>query len=122
MLQWSSQGVLLLNAALTVRAHAANSHARKGWQDFTTAAIKALSTKRKGLVFLLWGRNAQTVEPLIAVGRHHVLKSAHPSGLSASRVIFNTILCLRHSHLSKLHKSKICYRDGIDISYLSFRR
>ena len=78
--------MLLLNAALTVRAHEANSHAKKGWQDFTTAAIKALSSKRRGLVFLLWGKNAQAVEPLIAVGKHHILKSVHPSGLSAARV------------------------------------
>ena len=79
--------MLLLNAALTVRAHEANSHAKKGWESFTTAAIKALSAKRKGIVFLLWGKNAQAHEPLIAVGRHHVLKSAHPSGLSANRVM-----------------------------------
>ena len=58
-LQWSDQGVLLLNAALTVRAHEANSHAKKGWQELTSAAIKALSARRKGLVFLLWGKNAQ---------------------------------------------------------------
>ena len=58
-LQWSDQGVLLLNAALTVRAHEANSHAKKGWQELTSAAIKALSAKRRGLVFLLWGKNAQ---------------------------------------------------------------
>lgn len=91
-MQWSDQGVLLLNAALTVRAHEANSHARKGWQDFTTAAIKALSSKRRGLVFLLWGKNAQAVEPLIAVGKHHILKSVHPSGLSAARVGLPTSL------------------------------
>lgn len=84
--QWSWQGVLLMNASLTVRAHQANSHAKTGWQDFAKAAVKALSMKRKGLVFLLWGRNAQAFEPLIAGGRHHVLKSAHPSGLSANRV------------------------------------
>ena len=85
-LQWSDQGVLMLNAALTVRIHEANSHAKKGWHDFTTAAIKTLSAKRRGIVFLLWGKNAQAVEPLIAVDRHHILKSVHPSGLSAARV------------------------------------
>lgn len=85
---WSDQGVLLLNAALTVRAHEANSHAKKGWQELTTAAIKALSARRRGLVFLLWGKNAQAVEPLIAQGKHHVLKSVHPSGLSAHRGFF----------------------------------
>ena len=81
--------MLLLNASLTVRAHNANSHAKKGWEDFTDAAIKALSLKRKGLVFLLWGRNAQqkATKGIIDKGRHHVLMSAHPSGLSANKVI-----------------------------------
>ena len=85
-LQWSFQGVLLLNAALTVRAHEANSHNKKGWEDFTTTAIQALSKHRKGLVFLLWGKNAQAVEKLINVSKHHILKTVHPSGLSANRV------------------------------------
>ena len=80
--------MLLLNTSLTVRAHQANSHSKKGWEDFTDAAIKALSTSRKGLVFLLWGRNAQqkAVKGVINQGRHHVLMSAHPSGLSANKV------------------------------------
>lgn len=86
--QWADQGVLLLNASLTVRAHTANSHSKKGWEDFTDAAIKALSTHREGLVFLLWGRNAQlkATKGLIDKTRHHVLMSAHPSGLSANKV------------------------------------
>ncbi|KAK9808486.1 hypothetical protein WJX73_000220 [Symbiochloris irregularis] len=88
--QWADQGVLLLNTSLTVRAHQANSHAKKGWEDFTDAAIKALSTNRKGLVFLLWGRNAQqkAAKGVIDKGRHHVLMSAHPSGLSANKGFF----------------------------------
>jgi uracil-DNA glycosylase len=108
VLQWSDQGVLLLNAALTVRAHEANSHAKKGWQELTTAAIKALSARRRGLVFLLWGKNAQAVEPLIAQGKHHVLKSVHPSGLSAHRVnIF--------SHWVYFHPSDIFSAIGQNI-------
>lgn len=85
-LQWAKQGVLLLNTVLTVRAHAANSHARKGWEAFTDAAIRAISLKREGVVFLLWGKPAEKKSQLINPMRHHVLTSFHPSGLSASRV------------------------------------
>ena len=84
--KWATQGVLMLNASLTVRAHQANSHSKKGWEVFTDAAIRALSKKRTGLVFLLWGKNAQEKERLIDKSKgHHVLKSPHPSGLSAHR-------------------------------------
>ena len=84
--KWATQGVLMLNASLTVRAHQANSHSKKGWEVFTDAAIRALSKRRRGLVFLLWGKNAQEKERLIdKSGGHKVLKSPHPSGLSAHR-------------------------------------
>ena len=84
--KWSTQGVLMLNASLTVRAHQANSHSKKGWEIFTDAAIRALSKQRKGLVFLLWGKNAQEKERLIPKdGGHLILKCPHPSGLSAHR-------------------------------------
>jgi uracil-DNA glycosylase len=88
--KWCRQGVLLLNAALTVRAGAPNSHAKAGWHAFTTAAVAALARRRKGLVFLLWGRFAQDRAAAAAVdaSRHHLLKSAHPLGLSASRGFF----------------------------------
>ncbi len=85
---WANQGVLLLNATLTVRAHQAGSHQRKGWEQFTDAAIMALSEKRNGLVFLLWGNYAQAKEILINKHKHHVLKAPHPSPLSASRGFF----------------------------------
>ena len=85
---WARQGVLLLNATLTVRAHQAGSHQKKGWERFTDAAIRALSDQRSGLVFLLWGSYAQAKEALIDTGRHHVLKAPHPSPLSASRGFF----------------------------------
>lgn len=80
---WADQGVFLLNTSLTVRAGAAASHAGKGWEHFTAAAVRRLSEGREGLVFLLWGRHAHTREPLIDATRHHVLKAAHPSPLSA---------------------------------------
>ncbi|MBK8226443.1 MAG: uracil-DNA glycosylase [Flavobacteriales bacterium] len=82
---WAKQGVLLLNATLTVRAHEAGSHQGKGWERFTDAAIAQLSARREGLIFLLWGRFAQQKEALIDNGRHYVLKAPHPSPLSAHR-------------------------------------
>ncbi len=82
---WAKQGVLLLNATLTVRAHQAGSHQGKGWERFTDAAIAQLSARREGLIFLLWGRFAQQKEALIDSGRHYVLKAPHPSPLSAHR-------------------------------------
>jgi uracil-DNA glycosylase len=85
---WADQGVFLLNATLTVRAGAAASHAGKGWEEFTAAAVRRLSEKREGLVFLLWGRHAHAKEPLIDAKRHHVLKAAHPSPLSAYNGFF----------------------------------
>ena len=84
--QWADQGVLLLNVCLTVRAHEANSHSKKGWEQFTDAVVAALNRKRKDLVFLLWGRNAEIKGKSIDRQRHHVLTAAHPSGLSANRV------------------------------------
>ncbi len=82
---WAEQGVLLLNATLTVRAEQAASHQGKGWERFTDEAIRCLSAERQGLVFLLWGRHAQQKESLIDGTRHHVLKAPHPSPLSAYR-------------------------------------
>ncbi len=78
--------MFLLNACLTVRAHAAASHAKKGWEEFTDAAIRALSTRRSGLVFLLWGRFAQQKAALVNKQKHHILTAAHPSGFSANKV------------------------------------
>ena len=88
--KWQSQGILMLNTSLTVRAHSANSHSKKGWEQFTDKAIEELAKARKNIVFLLWGKNAQDKEKLIKrSGREHlVLKSAHPSGLSAHRGFF----------------------------------
>lgn len=83
--RWAEQGVLLLNATLTVRAHQAASHQRKGWEQFTDAAIKALSAERENLVFILWGGYARSKAPLIDTSRHLILQSVHPSPLSANR-------------------------------------
>ncbi|XP_054823504.1 LOW QUALITY PROTEIN: uracil-DNA glycosylase, mitochondrial [Prosopis cineraria] len=86
--KWTAQGVLLLNAVLTVRKHQANSHAKKGWEQFTDAVIKTISQKKEGVVFLLWGNSAQEKSRLIDTTKHHILKAAHPSGLSANRGFF----------------------------------
>ena len=83
--RWADQGVLLLNATLTVRAHEANSHQRLGWSTFTDAAIKALSDRRDNLVFMLWGGFARGKKYLIDTNRHLVLESVHPWPLSANR-------------------------------------
>ncbi|MBO7100494.1 MAG: uracil-DNA glycosylase [Bacteroidales bacterium] len=85
---WAEQGVLLLNATLTVRAHQAGSHQRHGWETFTDAAIQALSQQRSGLVFLLWGSYAIAKKMLIDTSKHCVLTAPHPSPLSAYRGFF----------------------------------
>lgn len=86
--RWCEQGVLLLNATLTVRAHVAGSHQNKGWERFTDAVIHRLAEEREHLVFLLWGGYAQRKGEFIDPTRHLVLKSAHPSPLSAHRGFF----------------------------------
>lgn len=86
---WARQGVLLLNATLTVRRGEPGSHHGKGWEIFTDQAIKELSDNRKGLIFLLWGKNAQAKIPLINTEQHHILKAAHPSPYSAERGFFD---------------------------------
>lgn len=93
--RWAEQGVLLLNAILTVRAHEACSHQGKGWEIFTDAVIDHLNRERNNIVFLLWGAYAQKKGENIDQNRHLVLKSVHPSPLSASRGFFG------NSHFSK---------------------
>ena len=83
--KWADQGVLLLNTVLTVRAHQAGSHQNKGWETFTDAVIKIISEKKENLVFFLWGSYAQRKGAFINTQRHLVLKSVHPSPLSANR-------------------------------------
>ena len=85
---WAKQGVLLLNAVLTVRAHQANSHKGKGWEFFTDSIIKKISNEKEHLVFLLWGGNARSKKPLIDQNKHLILEYAHPSPLSAYNGFF----------------------------------
>ncbi len=80
--KWAKQGVLLLNATLTVQANIAGSHQKKGWEQFTDAVIRKISEEKKGVVFLLWGKFAQSKENLIDTSKHVVLKAAHPSPLA----------------------------------------
>lgn len=87
---WARQGVLLLNACLTVRAHEANSHQHLGWEPFTDFIIREISDKKEHVVFVLWGAFAQKKETLIDVERHLVIKSVHPSPLSAHRGFFGS--------------------------------
>lgn len=93
--RWAKQGVLLLNATLTVQAHRAGSHQGKGWEEFTDAVIRHLATERQHLVFILWGAYAQRKGENIDANRHLVLKSPHPSPLSAHRGFFG------NKHFSK---------------------
>jgi uracil-DNA glycosylase len=88
LVPWAEQGVLLLNAVLTVRAHQANSHKNKGWEEFTDAVIRKVSAKEDPVVFVLWGGYAQKKLKLIDTDRHTVVQSAHPSPLSARNGFF----------------------------------
>lgn len=90
LLSWADQGVLLLNATLTVAAHRAGSHQGRGWERFTDAVIEALATERDHLVFILWGAYAQRKGAFIDRTRHCVIESAHPSPLSAYRGFFGS--------------------------------
>ncbi len=86
--RWAKQGILLLNATLTVRANQAGSHQNKGWEIFTDAVVKRISDEKEGIVFLLWGAYAQRKGALIDQQKHFILKSAHPSPLSAYQGFF----------------------------------
>jgi uracil-DNA glycosylase len=88
--KWAEQGVLLLNTSLTVRAGEANSHRNKGWEIFTDAIISLLNQREKPVVFILWGSNAISKESLITNKSHYIIKSPHPSPLSAHRGFFGS--------------------------------
>lgn len=100
---WAKQGVLLLNAILTVRANEPTSHQNKGWETFTDAVIRNLSERRKNLIFLLWGNYAQSKEKLIDSSRHYILKATHPSPLSAFRGFFG---CRHFSKVNEILESQ----------------
>lgn len=87
---WATQGVLLLNATLTVRAHSPNSHKDLGWERFTNFIIKEISDKKENVVFVLWGAFAQKKEELIDPSKHLIIKSAHPSPFSVHRGFFGS--------------------------------
>ncbi|HAR38084.1 MAG: uracil-DNA glycosylase [Bacteroidetes bacterium GWD2_45_23] len=101
--RWAEQGVLLLNATLTVQAHRAGSHQGKGWEEFTDAAIRHLASEREHLVFILWGAYAQRKGESIDANRHLVLKSPHPSPLSAHRGFFGNKHFSRTNDYLKAH-------------------
>lgn len=88
--EWAKQGVLLLNASLTVRANTPGSHQKRGWETFTDAVIKKISDEKKGIVFILWGAFAQAKAELIDAKKHHIIKSPHPSPFSADRGFFGS--------------------------------
>lgn len=90
LVTWAKRGVLMLNACLTVRAEKPNSHAGKGWEKFTDAALRAVVAQKRRIVFLLWGAYAQKKIPLIDQERHVIVKSAHPSPLSAANGFFGS--------------------------------
>ena len=85
---WAEQGVLLLNATLTVRANQAGSHQNKGWEQFTDSVIRKISESKEGIIFIFWGRFAQAKESLVHGQKHHILKAAHPSPFSAHSGFF----------------------------------
>jgi uracil-DNA glycosylase len=86
--KWADQGVLMLNTVLTVRAHQANSHQGRGWEKFTDAVIEAVNAQQRPVVYLLWGRPAQSKIPMLTNPGHLILKAPHPSPLSAGRGFF----------------------------------
>ena len=103
---WAEQGVLLLNAALTVRASEPLSHAKIGWTEFTDAVIKKISDLKQGIVFLLWGKFAQEKQVLIDETKHHVLRAAHPSPFSVDKGFYGC------KHFSKTNQ--ILLSEGLD--------
>jgi uracil-DNA glycosylase len=88
--EWAEQGVLLLNASLTVRAASPGSHQKRGWETFTDTVIKKISDEKEGIVFILWGSFAQAKAELIDQTKHHIIKSLHPSPFSADRGFFGS--------------------------------
>jgi uracil-DNA glycosylase len=105
--RWAIQGVFLLNATLTVRAHQAGSHQKKGWEQFTDHVIQKLSESNSNLVFILWGSYAQRKEILIDNAKHLIIKSVHPSPLSAHRGFFG------NHHFSKTNEYLIAHKKEV---------
>jgi uracil-DNA glycosylase len=109
--KWAEQGVLLLNAFLTVRANEPLSHSKIGWEEFTNNVIQLLSDKKEGLVFILWGKFAQQKQALIDETKHYVLKAAHPSPFSADKGFFGCKhFSLANAYLIKNGKSPVDWK------------
>jgi uracil-DNA glycosylase len=104
--RWAKQGVLLLNATLTVRAASPGSHQKKGWEEFTDAAIRALSDQRENLVFILWGNYARQKGKVIDRTKHYVIESAHPSPFSADNGFFGSKPFSKANKYLKSHGEK----------------
>ena len=107
--RWATQGVLLLNATLSVAAHKPASHQKKGWETFTDAIISEISTHKQGVVFLLWGGFAKKKVKKIDTNKHHILTSGHPSPLSANRGYWfgNKHFSKTNNYLESIGKNKI---------------
>ena len=103
LVKWARQGVLMLNTVLTVRAHQANSHHGKGWEEYTDAAIRALNEQNRPIVFILWGRPAQMKENMLSNPNHLILKAPHPSPLSAYRGFFGSKPFSQTNHFLQNH-------------------
>ncbi len=97
---WAKQGVLLLNATLTVRSGAAGSHQKKGWETFTDSVIKKIVAEKEGVIFLLWGGYAKKKKKFIDINRHYIFESGHPSPLSANRGFW-----FGNKHFSQVNKT-----------------
>jgi uracil-DNA glycosylase len=109
--KWAKQGVLLLNASLTVRKNEPGSHAKIGWLQFTDSVIRKISDEKQGIVFLLWGKFAQEKQAIIDETKHYVLKAAHPSPYSANNGFFGCRhFSLTNELLTKQHKSPIDWK------------
>jgi uracil-DNA glycosylase len=109
--KWARQGVLLLNASLTVRQNEPGSHAKIGWLQFTDSVIRKISDEKEGIVFLLWGKFAQEKQALIDETKHFVLKAAHPSPYSANNGFFGCRhFSMTNELLMKQHKSPIDWK------------
>lgn len=108
--RWAEQGVLLLNAVLTVRAHNAASHAGRGWEQFTDAVVRTVAERKQGVVYMLWGGYAQRKGAIVDGSKNLILKSVHPSPLSAYRGFFGCRhFSLANGYLKQLGKEPICW-------------
>lgn len=106
LVKWAEQGVLMLNTVLTVRAHVANSHRGKGWEQFTDAAIEALNKEQRPIVFILWGKPAQMKKSMLNNPGHLILEAPHPSPLSAYRGFFGSKPFSKANEFLKAHGEK----------------